>query len=168
MGNAERNSFVKSKITEATLILLRDKELKDIPISEIIQKAQVSRNSFYRNYSEKENIIQEHINELLNNWEHDYTRKGLNSNNEMYGSLFAHLKENSEFYLMLKKRNLFHLFLAAFLNIWGSKAEQDNLSAYVVSFIAYGTYGWIEEWIKRGMQESAETMTELLSSHSMG
>ena len=168
MGNAERNSFVKSKITEATLILLRDKELKDISISEIIQKAQVSRNSFYRNYSEKENIIQEHINELLHNWENDYTKKGLNSNHEMYGSLFAHLKENSEFYLMLKKRNLFHLFLAAFLNIRDPKAEQDNLSAYVVSFIAYGTYGWIEEWIRRGMQESAGTMTELLSSHGMG
>lgn len=168
MGNAERNSYVKSKITETTLIFLRDKELKDISISEIIQKAEVSRNSFYRNYNQKEDIIQEHINELLSRWKNDYTRKGLNSNNEMYGSFFSHLEENSEFYLLLKKRNLFHLFLTVFLDIFGAKAEQDNLSAYVVSFIAYGTYGWIEEWIKRGMQESAETMTELLSSHSMG
>lgn len=167
MGNAERNSYVKSKITEATLILLRDKELKDIPVSEIIQKAQVSRNSFYRNYSEKEDIIQDHISSLLDGWKNDYEAKGLNSSNEMYGSFFAHLKKNSEFYLMLKNRNLFHLFLAVFLNIFGAKAEQDNLSAYVVSFIAYGTYGWIEEWIRRGMQESAETMTELLSSHGI-
>lgn len=166
MGNAEKNSYVKNKITEAALMLLQDKELKDISISEIIQKAQVSRNSFYRNYSEKEDIIQAYVNELLEGWKNDYTNKGLNSNNEMYGSFFAHLKENSKFYLLLKERNLFHLFLAAFLNIFGAKSEQDNLSAYVVSFIAYGTYGWIEEWIKRGMQESAETMTELLSSQS--
>lgn len=164
MGNAERNSYVKNKITETTLILLRDRELKDISISEIIQNAQVSRNSFYRNYNEKEDIIKEHINELLKDWKNNYIREEVN-NNEMYGSLFAHLKENSEFYLILKKRNLFHLFLTVFLNIFGAKAEQDNLSAYLVSFITYGTYGWIEEWIKRGMQESAETMTELLSSH---
>lgn len=164
MGNAERNSYVKNKITETTLILLRDRELKDISISEIIQNAQVSRNSFYRNYNEKEDIIKEHINELLKDWKNNYIREEVN-NNEMYGSLFAHLKENSEFYLILKKRNLFHLFLTVFLNIFGARAEQDNLSAYLVSFITYGTYGWIEEWIKRGMQESAETMTELLSSH---
>ncbi|WP_428829623.1 TetR-like C-terminal domain-containing protein [Paenibacillus riograndensis] len=41
------------------------------------------------------------------------------------------------------------------------------MTAYVTSFIAYGTYGWIEEWIGRGMQESAEAMSSLLSSHGM-
>lgn len=84
----------------------------------------------------------------------------------MYGSFFVHLKKQRILH-DAKKRNLFHFFPAVFLNIFGAKAEQDNLSAYVVSFIAYGTYGWIEEWISRGMQESAETMTELLSSHDM-
>lgn len=49
----------------------------------------------------------------------------------------------------------------------GPKAEYDNMSAYVTSFMSYGTYGWINEWIARGMQESAEKMAELLSSHGM-
>ena len=39
--------------------------------------------------------------------------------------------------------------------------------AYTKSFIAYGTYGWIEEWINRGMQESAGAMAEMLSSYGM-
>ena len=43
----------------------------------------------------------------------------------------------------------------------------ENLWAYTTAFITYGTYGWIEEWINRGMQESAETMAELLSLHGI-
>lgn len=41
------------------------------------------------------------------------------------------------------------------------------MAAYVTSFIAYGTFGWIDEWIGRGMQESAETMEALLASYGM-
>ncbi len=163
MTNEKRNAFVKKQITDAIIHLLEKNELTDISISEIIKTAQVSRNSFYRNYSVKNDILQEHIRLLLQEWRLHYEYGGYQTNEEMYGSLFAHLKENSEFYLLLKKRNLFYLFLNTFLEIFGSKPEQDNLSAYVVSFISYGTYGWIEEWIARGMQESAETMTALLS-----
>lgn len=50
MDNAEKNSYVKKQITNAILILLKEKELKDISISEITSTAQVSRISFYRNY----------------------------------------------------------------------------------------------------------------------
>ncbi|MBM6382994.1 MAG: TetR/AcrR family transcriptional regulator [Paenibacillus sp.] len=164
MGNEERNAYVKIQITNALIELLKERELSNISISDITTTAQVSRNSFYRNYSEKEDILLDHIHSILQGWRLDYENDGHQTNEEMYGSLFAHLKENSDFYLLLKKRGLFHLFLDVFLSIFGSKPDQDNLSAYIVSFIAYGTYGWIEEWIGRGMQESAESMTALLSS----
>ena len=59
------------------------------------------------------------------------------------------------------------MFQSAYLELFGSKPELDNMWAYTVSFIAYGTQGWIEEWIGRGMQESAETMTEMLLKHGM-
>ena len=85
----------------------------------------------------------------------------------MYGSLFAYRKKHGRLLLLLKRRGLFHLFESAFMDVWGSKAELDNASAYTVAFVSYGTYGWIEEWIARGMQESVEEMTELLSSVGM-
>ena len=53
------------------------------------------------------------------------------------------------------------------IDIYGAKTEDENMWAYTKSFIAYGTYGWIQEWISRGMQESAETMTTLLSQNGM-
>ena len=41
--------------------------------------------------------------------------------------------------------------------------EMQNLEAYMKSFWAYGIYGWMLEWIKRGMQESGKELTALFS-----
>ena len=39
--------------------------------------------------------------------------------------------------------------------------EMPNLEAYMKSFWAYGIYGWMLEWIKRGMQESGSELIGL-------
>ena len=53
------------------------------------------------------------------------------------------------------------------METYGPKAEYENMWAYTTAFISYGTYGWIMEWISRGMQESAETMADMLAKHGM-
>lgn len=167
MNNQEKNNYVINQITNTTLNLLKEKDLSMVSIKEITDAAQVSRNSFYRNFTNKEDIISKYIQQLLTDWHNEYERSNNNSNAVMYGSLFAHIKDNQTFYLLIKKRNLFHLFLNVFIQLYGAKTEHNNMEAYVTSFIAYGTYGWIEAWIARGMKESAETMTTLLLSHGM-
>lgn len=166
-SNKARNAYVTEHITDTVLMLLKEKSLSDISISEIVDNAAVGRTSFYRNYESKEDVIKRHIEKLIENWEKEYQATGKDSNAEMYGSLFKHLKDNADFYLLLKKRNLMHLFLDVLVKKSGAQPEDSNMWAYTKSFIAYGTYGWIDEWINREMQESAETMAELLSSHGM-
>ena len=166
-SNEARNAYVIEHITDALLKLLKEKSLQEISISEIVDAAGVGRTSFYRNYESKEGVVKKHIVALIEKWDQDYKASGKDSNAELYGSLFQHLKDNADFYLLLKERNLMHLFLTVFLERSGPKAEYENMWAYTNAFITYGTYGWIEEWINRGMQESAETMAALLSSHGM-
>ena len=57
MGNNERNNYVKEAIIRATIGLLKERNLSEISISDITDKADVSRNSFYRNFSDKQAII---------------------------------------------------------------------------------------------------------------
>ena len=166
-SNEARNTYVIEHITDTVMKLLKEKPLNEISISEIVNDAAVGRTSFYRNFETKEDVVKKHIAVLIEKWDQDHKASGKNSNAELYGSLFKHLKDNSDFYLLLKERNLMHLFLEVFLEIFGPKSDYGNMWAYTTAFITYGTYGWIEEWIKRGMQESAETMVELLSSHGM-
>ncbi|MCD8115803.1 MAG: TetR/AcrR family transcriptional regulator [Oscillospiraceae bacterium] len=167
MNNEEKNTYVKKQITNALLALLEQHEFSEISISQITAYAKVSRNSFYRNYADKEDILLKYIRRLFLDWDAEYKKQSQGSNVNLYGSLFRHLSDNKEFYLLLKKRNLFHLFLAVLLEQAGPKSEYDNTWAYITAFIAYGTYGWIEEWVARGMQESGDEMAALLVSHGI-
>lgn len=167
MNNDERNTFTMNQITEALIALLRERELAEITIREITTVAQVSRNSFYRNYATKEDILKKHIRDLLKDWMNYYEQFGVDSHAQRFGSLFKHLKKHGDFYLLVKQRGLLYLLHDVLMELSGPKPEQENIEAYTVAFVFNGIYGWIEEWIARGMQESAETMTTLLASTGM-
>ncbi len=167
MNNEEKNTYVKTQITKAMLKLLEQYEFDEISISQITNLAQVSRNSFYRNYKSKEDILLRYVRRLFTDWRAQCETRAPDSPAALYGDLFQHLSDNRDFYLLLKKRNQFHLFLTVLLEQTGPKPEHENMWAYTLAFIAYGTYGWIEEWVARGMQESGDMMAVLLAPHGM-
>ena len=167
MNNQAKNTYVKKQITNTLLELLNDRELSDINIGEITEKAEVSRNSFYRNYTDKEDIIKKYIFQLLSEWNEEWKQKNSDSNAELFGHLFMYLKQHGDVMILIQKRGLFHLFKESYLKLWGPSEELDNMTAYTLVFVANGVLGWIEEWLKRGMYESAETMSTLLSMQGM-
>jgi len=162
MNNQDKNTYVKQRITETLLELLKKRELSEINIGELTTIAQVSRNSFYRNYTNKEDIIRSYFSKMLSEWEIEWKQSGSDSNAELFGHLFMYLKQHSDTMILIQERGLFYLFKEGYLTLWGPSAEMDNVTAYTLSFIANGVLGWIEEWLKRGMTESAETMIALL------
>lgn len=164
MDNNEKNSYVKKQITTALLTLLKEKELKNISISEITTTAQVSRISFYRNYDDKEAILKEYMSLTLNEWNKKHPKTSEHTEDDILGDIFAYISEYKDFYLLLRDRGHFLLFKDIIMDALGPKKEYSNFNAYTAAFIANGLYGWIEEWISRGMQESGEEMTKLLKN----
>ena len=167
LGNEASNTYVRNAITSALLDLLKEKSFTEISVSELTATAKVSRNSFYRNYRSMEDILNDYIKDQLTTWEDGYKSLGKDSNAELYGSFFGYLKEHADFYLMLEAQGLFPVFQSAYLEKFGPKPEYANMWAYTTAFIAYGTFGWIKEWMARGMHESAESMARMLSEHGM-
>ena len=167
MDNAEKNSYVKKQITSSILRLLKEKELKDISISEITTAAQVSRISFYRNYADKDAIIKEYISLTLSEWNKAHPKIGEYTEDDILGDIFAYITEYKDFYLLLRDRGIFYFLKDIIMDTLGPKAEYPNFGAYTAAFIANGIYGWIEEWFLRGMQESGEEMTKLLKNRNL-
>lgn len=167
MDNTEKNSYVKKQITNALLRLLKEKELKDISISEITTTAQVSRISFYRNYNDKDTIIKKYIHLTLNEWNKNHTKTEKHTEDEILGDIFAYITEYKDFYLLLRDRGIFYFLKDIIMDALGPKTEYPNFDAYTTAFIANGIYGWIEEWFLRGMQESGEEMTRLLKNRKL-
>lgn len=168
MGNLERNTYVKEQIMQATIELLYENEMKQISIADITNKAQVSRVSFYRNFETKEDIIKTYIGKMVLDWNMNTPEvKDKKDDDEMLASLFGMLKEHNAFFLLLSKRGLLDLLRNVLKELYGPKPEFPNLGAYFAAFLFYGIYGWIEEWIARGMQESATEMAELLKHRNL-
>lgn len=165
MNNEEKNTYAKNQITVTTLNMLKKHPLEELTIAQIATTAQVSRNTFYRNYTTKEDIIYQYATKLLKDFEAEYNNIHKDSSTEFYRCLFQHLSDHKDFYLLLKERNLFHLVLKSIIALFGDLKKCDNISAYSIAYIAYGTYGWIEEWVERGMQESPETIATILDAN---
>ncbi|MGM9589787.1 MAG: TetR/AcrR family transcriptional regulator, partial [Faecousia sp.] len=62
------NQRVKQCITNALFELMQEKNLSDIRITELIERAGVARASFYRNYRAKEDVLITLIRDVLDSF----------------------------------------------------------------------------------------------------
>lgn len=158
----QANVIVRESITEALLILMSEKDFHKISISELTEKAGVGRVSFYRNYNSKEDILFEYMSNLSEDWWNQFQKES-NPNIPLW--LFKLFEELKHVILLLYKSNVSYLFYDYLKHCCGPLPEHSNFEAYSRSLIVSSFFGWCDEWIKRGMQESPEEMVNMITAH---
>lgn len=161
MKKEQNNSFVKEQITHALLNLMKKHSFEEITITEIVKNAVVGRASFYRNFINKEDVLRQHLLKLIKEWGTEFEQS---KNPNFVESLFGHYLKYGETYQLLYQCDLSYLVLDTIKLVCGPKPEQENIQAYTNAWLACGLFGWIDEWIIRGMQESPIEMAELVES----
>ena len=161
MNNEQKNTWVKRQITAALLDLLREKKIGDISVSELTDRAGVGRVSFYRNYQTKEDILREESDRLIQEWGKLYEANPESAPETLFPSLFDFYREHRDFYTTLYEAGMSTIMMDTIISTIQITPEMPNLEAYMKSFWAYGIYGWMLEWIKRGMQESGSELIGL-------
>jgi len=167
MSNEGRNTYVIKHITDSLVMLLKDKSLANISISELCELAGIGRASFYRNFESKEDILRAHINQLFQEWigVHDGNNDKLL--NELIRAIFSHFEDHRDFYMLLSERHLVYLLKDVIIGICGPKPEHSKIAAYSRAFVSYTLYGWIEVWFQRGMLETADEMADMFKSQGL-
>ena len=163
--NRENISYVKEQLTEALLRLMEKQKFEELTVSHIVIEAMVSRASFYRNFTDKEDILRQYLLRLIRQWGAEFERTG---DPDWVKSLLGHYYQNRDIYLLLYSQKLSYLVLDTIKAERGPKPEQNNLSAYASAWFCGGLFGWIDEWIKRGMQEMPEEMVRLMADGNKG
>ena len=161
MKKEQNNSFVKERITHTLLNLMKKYSFEEITITEIVKHASVGRASFYRNFISKEDVLKQYLLKLIQGWIAEFEQS---QNLNLVESLFGHYLKYSETYQLLYKCGLSYLVLETIKVVRGPQPEQENVQAYPSAWIAYGLFGWIDEWMTRGMQESPEEMARLVET----
>jgi AcrR family transcriptional regulator len=163
MNNEQKNTYVKKQITATLIDLLKKKSLPEISISELTDKAGISRVSFYRNYQSKEDILKEESNRLIKEWGKLYESNPESAPETLFPSLFDFYRDHREFYTTLYNAGMSSIMMETIVGTIQITPDMKNLEAYIKSFWAYGIYGWLLEWIKRGMPESGKELSFLFS-----
>lgn len=161
MSNEGRNAYVMEQLTDAMLDLLKEKNINDISISELVNKAQVGRASFYRNYTCKEDILKNYLDKIFEEWTGDRQENTNDLLSEQLRRMILHFEKNRSFYELLNQRGLIYLLKDTIISKLGLNPEDKKSEAYMKAFVAYALYGWIETWFQRGMKESANEIGEL-------
>lgn len=82
----------------------------------------------------------------------------------MLEMLFGHIVANRDFYQLLHRRGLFSLVHQPIRQMLSFNPNDSNYTAYLSAFFSSGIYGWVEEWVNRGMQETAAEMVALIKA----
>ena len=159
----KREALVNEYITDALLLLMQNKEYKDISITEICEKAGVTRMSFYRNFESKEDILKKWIVSVTDTFlEVSGISYKNDSNRDYFVKLFTHLKQYKEVCMAMYKANLIYLvkeqFDRGFLSIYHD--EYDDYKSY---FLAGGIYNMFLLWLMNGCIETPEELADRMN-----
>lgn len=163
LSNAQSNQITKESLAIALLKLMKKKSFKDITITELVQYAGVSRTAFYRNYTEKKDILREVSYETL-----EMIKKSLSS--EQYRNnfrawlteYFGIVRKTAEMIEILLKTNYPNSSLYDWIDFNIPELEKSSVfERYRFKYISSGLNSIIFHWIKTGLKESEEEMADI-------
>ncbi len=154
-------------ILNAYFGLLEEKEDDEISISEICERAEVVRKTFYNNFSSKNDLLGFGINFFLDNWE-PASLISEQTMPEVYRSAFELIDSRRELFLLLLKRNLYKIaeekLTEYCLEHWQINQIvpfPNSFSEYYVPAMISAFVSILTTWIERGFAESIDYMVAL-------
>ncbi|MFV0364668.1 MAG: TetR/AcrR family transcriptional regulator [Suipraeoptans sp.] len=166
-SNDKRNAYVIDQITKSFLELLAEMPIDEISISELTNKAGVSRASFYRNFKRKEDILILYISNLFCEWTDEWKKNHNAPLSEQVRTMIEHFENHRIFYTMLYNHGLTYMLKDIIIGSCGQTPDSEMIQAYASSFAAYTLYGWIDTWFQRGMKESSEEIYAMFKAQGL-
>lgn len=162
------NPLLKECLFTALIMLMDQKDFKSITISEITQKAGVSRMTYYRTYSSKEDILRQHFNDQSQKVMDELSKHPDLSTYESFCIYFKFVKDQAHLIEYLYRADLLREVLQKFTSYVAEMYEKaeghetnEPIKSYEISFIAGGLSLLMFHWIERGLKETPEEMARI-------
>ena len=165
-----RIKYTREWTFEAFNKLLDYKEMNDIRISEIIEKAGISRATFYRNFTNKEDIVKLKVKSFFNDFYQDVASKYLTLDpiDEAFivQRFFKRVDEEEKLIDTVIKCNLEYLMVEGIyelINYFGetffSFVKTSKISVeYTLDIVASSAWVLLSRWHKKGKKETPQRL----------
>lgn len=171
-GVKNRNKKSIERICIAMFEILREKNFDNISITEICDRAEIARKTFYRNFNNKEEVIQTTIDLKLSEFNNNGILEQVNYPSDLTKKYFEFWYERRDFLKILYEKNLFTILNYKYdiymrqLRTKFNANEEDSIELeYFLKFISGGFWNVLQTWIRRDFKESPNEMTELTSMY---
>ncbi len=173
--NDRRVRYTRMVLRESFIELLSQKDISQISIKELCERADINRATFYSHYTDQYDLMQKIEAELFDNISEylaDFppTDKALLPV-DIVEKIFLYIRDNASLCrLLLSERGNLN-FQKKIMNVVYDKkfmafARLDSLpsenTGYVDAFIITGCIGMIQKWLDDDMRQSAREMAELM------
>lgn len=160
------NRLTKESIFTALMMLMEEKDYEDITITELTKKAGVSRMAYYRNYSSKDDIIVQYLDDFVKEYYQNVFQNRELDQFQQGRIFFSYFRERSRLVRNLIRADRTWLILNTFDKYLGSLFSsivntgglnpETSLFKYKVEFYSAGLYKVLIAWVEGGMVESDE------------
>lgn len=164
-------------LQEALVELMKEKPFKQIQITEITDRAEVSRPAFYLHFHSKEELLISHLDlvfdEFFEEAKHEMEAGAMMDRKQISIMLFQHWGKHADTLQMVTEAGAQGILLKN-LRIQVNKVISEirskkkknaipsaSLHEYMVDFVAGGAYMLLSKWLANNMSHSAEQMGEL-------
>lgn len=162
---------VQEEILEALLILMARKKLNDISISELCERAGVSRMAYYRNYDSKVEILERHLDTLFELYLTEVQSVSVTEPYDFALMFFRYFAGQKRFLRLLAKSGVQTIILERFARYLerifrimpGARVDESPSTYYGRAFAAGGLYMTLMAWISPGPSVDEETMAGIVA-----
>lgn len=151
------NEVVIESIIQSTFDLMKKQSLDQISITDIVRHAGVSRNSFYRNFYDKEDILRRYISSETEYWMEETHLKyeSMFDSDDFILLLLEHLYDYRELTALLMRDKKMYLLEEEF--DYRLKIRLSNeTDPWHIAFIAGGLYKIFLYWAETGYQKTPQ------------
>lgn len=158
-------------LTDALFTLMKEKDYASITVSEIAERADVSRRTFYRLYENKEDVLYSYFSELCQNYKSECAELGKYDIRQIAREYFRFWHRQKDFLMLLYRNRLdavmYYGVYDAASEIVGyriqSKVKQDSSLEFFIRYTVGGFGNLLYQWIIDGMEEEPEEYADFVS-----
>ncbi len=169
MKENQRVMLTKRLLKDALIKMLQTTSLEKVGISALCENAGINRSTFYKYYGSQYDLFEEMENDMLERIQEELSERS--TLKESLIRICRFLEKNREFALTLINLNIDRHFPQKLFQLQSIKEKMmlntGNYSdpaflSYTATFLSFGFFFLIFDWISKDKRESAEEIAELI------
>lgn len=174
MINQQENPIsVRSKkwLTDALFELLKEKPYDKISIREIAKKADLTRQTFYHNFTSKDMLLTYKSDQLFSDFYDFASKNNIRTMPDLLVFFFRYWQDHADFIKILIENNMQHILTCRYpdyfrfvgiLKMDDNFTEEQQECAY--AFFSGALIYLLCKWMEQGMKSSPKEMSKLVMS----